>query len=145
MALSGISFPDSVKKVRFFNWDKFWRSCSRSCICTSISFSSVWYFGSGKPRNAYCTVPDISVGEIPYFYDDKITNDKKTNKTKREVLLEGCKVELEIYEFILKRLNSTGLNRKSVFYIKLVGVVEALKGGVFSEIKNLSEAIAQLF
>lgn len=62
------------------------------------------------------------VGEIPYIYDNKISNNFPTRKSKREILRKRYSDEIENFDFIFDNLNVNGINKNSDFYVMLKNI-----------------------
>jgi len=62
--------------------------------------------------------PDVFglIGEIPYIYDLKITDNSATNRTRRDNLSEELKINTEILDFVESVINHKGINKNSIFY-----------------------------
>jgi len=70
------------------------------------------------------------IGEIPYIYDPKISNKKKTSIPRRIIFQEKYKERIEVIEFIRKNMNNKFINKKSIFFHQFENVMEQKKATI---------------
>jgi len=79
------------------------------------------------------------IGEIPYIYDSKITDNSNTNRTRRDNLSESLRIRSEILDFIENIINQKRVNKKSIFYDLLRRIVKKGKKKIEAEKINLKK------
>ncbi len=95
------------------------------------------------------------VGEIPYIYDSKITDNSPTKRTRRENLYEAIKVNEDVLFFIENIISHEKINKNSIFYDllkrkvengrKLIEVEKAnLKKRKYNKIATIAEEFSAL-